>query len=107
MNTGKLTGLVWLAVLALAIPTFSRAQEKAQEKKDAQGAPRGEAQPKAWITPAPLPSHPPALPIPPPPLRGAPRGRVGGGTRGGGREVFLLPLLAPVHSALTVSHHPA
>ena len=100
MNTGKLTGLVWLAILALAIPTFSRAQEKAQEKKDAQGAPRGESQPKASTTTA-------AVPIYTPPLRGAPGGRVGGGTRGSGREVFVLTVLAPDHSALTVSEQPS
>ena len=100
MNTGKLTGLVWLAILALAIPTFSRAQEKVQEKKDTQGAPRGESQPKASATTA-------AVPIYTPPLRGAPGGRVGGGTRGSGREVFVLTVLAPDHSALTVSEQPS
>jgi Domain of Unknown Function (DUF928) len=101
MNTGKLTGLVWLAVLAVAIPTFSLAQEKAPEKKDAQGAPRGESQPKASTTTA------AAVPTYKPPLRGAPAGRIGGGTRGSGREVFVLTVLAPDHNALTVSEQPS
>jgi len=96
MNTVKLTGLVCLAALAVAVPTFSRAQEK----KESQGAPRGDAQPKAATTTAAVPTYKP-------PLRGAPGGRVGGGTRGSGREVFVLTVLAPDHSALTVSEQPA
>ncbi|OLC35281.1 MAG: hypothetical protein AUH81_10475 [Candidatus Rokubacteria bacterium 13_1_40CM_4_69_5] len=42
-----------------------------------------------------------------PPLRGAPGGRVGGGTRGTGRETFVLSVLAPDHTGLTVSEQPA
>ena len=46
-------------------------------------------------------------PVYKPPLRGAPGGRVGGGTRGtAGRDVFVLSVLAPDHSALTVSEQP-
>src|SRR5262245_5663919 len=101
MHTGKLTVLVWLAVLAAAIPTFSPAQEKPQEKKDTSGAPRGESQPKAST------STVAAVPIYTPPLRGAPGGRVGGGTRGSGREVFVLTVLAPDHSALPISEQPS
>jgi Domain of Unknown Function (DUF928) len=96
MKAVKLTGLVWLAVLAVAIPTFSRAQDK----KEPQQAPRGESQPKAATTAV------AAVPIYKPPLRGAPGGRIGGGTRGSGREVFVLSVLAPDHSALTVSEQP-
>ena len=96
MNAVKLTGLVWVAALAVAIPTFGGAQEK----KDTQQAPRGESQPKAATTTAAVPTYKP-------PLRGAPGGRVGGGTRGSGREVFVLTVLAPDHSALTVSEQPS
>ena len=96
MNTVKLTGLVWLAVLAVAIPTLSRAQER----KDAPQAPRGESQPKAAVTTVAVPTYQP-------PLRGAPGGRIGGGTRGSGREVFVLTVLAPDHTALTVSEQPS
>lgn len=41
-----------------------------------------------------------------PPLRGAPGGRVGGGTRGTG-NVFVLSALAPDHMGLTVSEQPS
>ena len=41
-----------------------------------------------------------------PPLRGAPGGRVGGGTRGTGRESFVLSVLAPNHTGLTSSEQP-
>jgi hypothetical protein len=96
MNALKLTGLASLVVLAMAFPTFSCAQDK----KESLPAPRGESQPKAAITTA-------AVPVYKPPLRGAPGGRVGGGTRGSGREVFVLTVLAPDHSALTVSEQPS
>ena len=45
-------------------------------------------------------------PVYKPPLRGAPGGRVGGGTRGTGREAFVLSVLAPAHTGLTVSEQP-
>ena len=38
-----------------------------------------------------------SAPVYKPPLRGAPGGRVGGGTRGTGREAFILSVLAPAH----------
>jgi len=42
-----------------------------------------------------------------PPLRGAPAGRVGGGTRGvSERESFSLSVLVPDHAGLTVSDQP-
>lgn len=43
-----------------------------------------------------------------PPLRGAPGGRVGGGTRGTGQEpAFVLSVLAPNHTGLTVGEQPS
>jgi hypothetical protein len=43
-----------------------------------------------------------------PPLRGAPAGRVGGGTRGvGSRDMFVLSALVPDDSALTASEQPS
>ena len=45
-------------------------------------------------------------PVYKPPMRGAPGGRVGGGTRGTGREAFVLSVLAPAHTGLTTSEQP-
>lgn len=42
-----------------------------------------------------------------PPLRGAPGGRVGGGTRGAGRDIFVLSVLAPDHTGLTTQPQPS
>jgi Domain of Unknown Function (DUF928) len=50
---------------------------------------------------------PAAVPVYTPPKRGAPGGRVGGGTRGIQREVFLLSVLAPDHSGFTTSQQPS
>ncbi len=47
-----------------------------------------------------------AAPVYKPPLLGAPGGRVGGGTRSAGRE-FVLSVLAPDHSGLTLREHPS
>lgn len=51
------------------------------------------------------PVTPIAVPIYKPPVRGAPGGRVGGGTRGGG-QTFTLSVLAPNHAALTGKEQP-
>jgi hypothetical protein len=49
-----------------------------------------------------------SAPVYKPPLRGAPGGRVGGGTRGTNtRDVFVLSALAPDHMGLTVSEQPS
>jgi hypothetical protein len=45
-------------------------------------------------------------PVYKPPLRGAPRGRLGAGTRGG-RDMFVLSAWAPDHTGLTVSEQPS
>jgi hypothetical protein len=45
-------------------------------------------------------------PVYKPPMRGAPGGRVGGGTRGTGREAFVLSVVAPTHTGLTTSEQP-
>ena len=42
-----------------------------------------------------------------PPLRGAPAGRVGGGTRGSGDGKVLLSVLAPDHVGLTAQKQPS
>jgi hypothetical protein len=62
---------------------------------------RSEPQEKKNAPPA------PGIPVYNPPLRGAPGGRVGGGTRGTGREGFVLSVLAPDHTGLTVNEQPS
>jgi hypothetical protein len=47
------------------------------------------------------------VPVYTPPKRGAPAGRIGGGTRGNQRDVFILSVLAPDHSGLTISEEPS
>jgi hypothetical protein len=48
-----------------------------------------------------------SMPIYKPPLRGAPAGRVGGGTRGVGDAMPVLAVLAPEHVGLTVAEQPS
>lgn len=45
-------------------------------------------------------------PVYTPPRRGAPRTRVGGGTRGGGNGTVVLQVLAPEHTGLTTQAQP-
>ncbi len=93
--------LAGFALLASSLPGI------ADERK-------GGTQPPAIDTKSPPPSTPTAatstaaVPVYKPPLRSAPGGRVGGGTRGTpGRDTFTLSVLAPDHSGLTVSDQPA
>jgi Domain of Unknown Function (DUF928) len=46
-------------------------------------------------------------PVYKPPLRGAPRGRIGGGTRGIGLDSLVVSVLAPDHSGLTTREQPS
>jgi hypothetical protein len=73
---------------------------------------------KVWIAVAALilgaPSYilaadaqPTAAPVYKPPKRGNPGGRVGGGSRGIQRDVFVLSVLAPDHSGFTTSEQPS
>lgn len=48
-----------------------------------------------------------SLPVYKPPMRGAPGGRIGGGTRSGTRETLALSVLAPDHTGLTMDAQPA
>src|ERR1044072_1451838 len=47
------------------------------------------------------------FPVYSPPSRGARGGRIGGGTRGGAQNVFVLSVLAPDHSAFTTPEQPS
>ena len=86
MNSIKIAAFVSLAALVLATPV-----------------PPAESQTQSQPPPASS-----DVPVYKPPLRGAPGGRVGGGTRGpAAREVFVLSALAPNHTGLTVSEQPS
>jgi len=88
-----LAGLIFLPVAS------GVSQEKpavSQEKKDADKQDAARKPATATVTP-----------VYRPPIRGAPGGRVGGGTRGTAREVFVLSVLAPDHSGLTVAEQPS
>lgn len=89
MRILKGTGLMALGVLAALLPVSSA---EAQQKKE------GDKKPAAATV---------AAPVYKPPLRGAPGGRLGGGTRGTGRDVFVLSVLAPDHSGLTLQEEPS
>ena len=52
------------------------------------------------------PPHALDVPIYRPPLRGAPGGRVAGGTRAPGRSAMLLSVLAPDHTGLSAQAQP-
>src|SRR5438094_8644852 len=58
-------------------------------------------------TPLPLLAADANVPVYNPPSRGAPGGRIGGGTRGGSQNVFVLSVLAPDHSGFTTSEQPS
>jgi hypothetical protein len=47
-----------------------------------------------------------ATPVYKPPLRGAPGGRVGGGTRGGSGDTLSVSVVAPDHTGLTTEESP-
>jgi hypothetical protein len=84
MKAIAVVAMISLSALALSIPVVVEAQTQA-------------------------PANALAAPVYKPPLRGAPGGRVGGGTRGtgGGREVFVLSVLAPDHTGLTMQEQPS
>lgn len=84
-----------IAITAIALWSFTilapPAPGEAQQKQPPAETPAADAK---------------AAPVYKPPLRGAPGGRVGGGTRGTGREAFVLSVLAPAHTGLTTSDQP-
>jgi Domain of Unknown Function (DUF928) len=84
-----IASLALFSVTVIAPPTPGDAQQK---------PPSGTAAPDAKASAS--------APVYKPPLRGAPGGRVGGGTRGTGREAFILSVLAPAHTGLTTSEQP-
>jgi Domain of Unknown Function (DUF928) len=95
----RLTKRAWVLLAGLALLTFTL-PGTADERK-------GGTQPPATDTKSSPPTTAAAVPVYKPPLRGSPGGRVGGGTRGTpGRDTFMLSVLAPDQSGLTVSDQP-
>jgi len=91
--------LVWILIglLTLMIPLSSLASDEQKEKPKHQSV---ESQKKKPVTTA-------GIPVYKPPLRGAPVGRVGGGTRGAGTEMPILAALVPEHTGLTFKEQPS
>lgn len=79
-------------------PVYVSLQEK--DNKPETAVPSAEAQNKKQTTAADMPVYKP-------PKRGAPGGRVSGGTRGPERQAFVLTVLAPDHTGLTVNEQPS
>jgi hypothetical protein len=96
----KITAVMLMASLALALLAGGPAAAE-QEPADLQGkgGPKVEAPPE--------PSPPSDIKVVyVPPKRGAPDGRVSGGTRGAGPEGPVLSALAPDHTGLTAQEQP-
>ncbi len=85
MNAFRIVAVLALAALALGTSA---------PPADAQG------------TPAQSQTQAASVPVYKPPLLGAPGGRIGGGTRGPARDVFILSALAPNHTGLTAVDQP-
>ena len=94
MNAIKVTGLVSVLTLA-AGGVFCAPGAEAQDKK-----PTPQVEQKQKQAPTTV-----AAPVYKPPVRGAPGGRVGGGTRGAD-QTFTLSVLAPNHTGLTTKEQP-
>src|SRR5512134_1193228 len=90
MSVTRILSLISLPMAAMLVPLSVGSQEKP-------------------------PASPPSVqtqtastaPVYKPPLRGAPRGRIGGGTRGTGLDSLALSVLAPDHSGLTIREQPS
>jgi len=90
----RITALVFIILIANPV---SADQKSADPQR--KGGPKVEAPPQS--SPPPV-----AKVVYNPPKRGAPDGRVAGGTRGAGAERPVLSALAPEHTGLTVQEHP-
>jgi uncharacterized protein DUF928 len=105
MRRAMIFGSGIVAALLVILPTLpsSAASPASPASKDERDVPiPTPTQGKA----APVTAAVPAAPVYKPPLRGAPGGRVGGGTRGTG-NVFVLSALAPDHTGVTASEQPS
>lgn len=104
----------YIVIICLIVMTpflVGMAASKDQDTKKSAASDR-KSEEKAQVAPAVRDGQTSAMkisdkPVYRPPLRGAPAGRVGGGTRGvTERESFTLQVLVPDHAALTISDQP-
>lgn len=107
-----MTGILFVFFLSLRVAAETDAKTNIETTKEKKGiAPqpadqKGKKPTESLEASEQKTSPPVGPPIYQPPLRGAPGGRVGGGTRGIGEELIALFALAPNHVALTVQEQP-
>jgi hypothetical protein len=116
MKPNNLIYLILVAGLIFIFPFSSDASDKAEAKplvetqKEKQLTPSQPREQREKLSPKVLEDQKSTtsvnIPIYRPPLRGAPGGRVGGGTRGIGEILVTLFVLAPNHVGLTVQEQP-
>ena len=97
-----------IAVVFLTPPDFSTAQTEEPTQEAAQEPARSETT-VPWSRPAGEEEdaiRSTAIPLYEPPLRGAPRGRIGGGSRGIGDDLYTLFVMAPDHVGQTSRNQP-
>ena len=92
--------------LSLALPLSTTAADKDKTKSKTAQTPVKEDTPKKIQPVITSPQATNHIPIYKPPLRGAPAGRVAGGTRGGDQAFPFLCLIVPEHVGLTISSQP-
>jgi hypothetical protein len=90
-----LTITTWIAAGMLALGPVSLGFAADEQQKDSQRRKLESSEKKS-----------PTVPVYKPPPRGAPGGRVGGGTRGTD-QTFTLSVLAPTHTGQTLQEQPA
>lgn len=90
---------VWILIglLTVMIPLTSLASDEQKKKPKQQDVTSKKKKPDTTA----------GIPVYKPPLRGAPVGRVGGGTRGVGSEMPMLAALVPEHTGLTFKEQPS
>ena len=102
------TGLAFVPMMGAVLPVNLIAPRVTERIGAPATIAAGATQPASCVsTPVSLFAADANVPVYNPPSRGAPGGRIGGGTRGGGQNVFVLSVLAPDHSAFTTSEQPS
>ncbi len=104
MNPSKPAGLILVSALVfgVAMPVASQ-QSSPPPAPSMSSPPQPPPRPETQTTK----SIAVNVPVYKPPLRGAPGGRVGGGSRGTPRDLFVLSALVPDHSGLTTQEQPS